>query len=157
MVRCAAVNCRSGYKPNRHEEAMLQRGQISPCKKHVFAFQKNTDLRAQWIAAIRRKDTACNPDNCGVSEIHFEPSDFIQSLAPRTKTKRQGTRLRSGVIHSVFKNYPKTARPKVTKEHQTNMATPSARRSHQQEFNQKQIDSSFEEDRISGLDDLYSK
>ena len=61
---------------------MIQRGETSPCKKHVFAFPKKTDVRARWIALIRRKDTAWNPDYFGVCELHFKPNDFVEGLVP---------------------------------------------------------------------------
>ena len=157
MVKCAAVNCRSGFRPNKHEKAMIQRGETSPCKKHVFAFPKKTDVRARWIALIRRKDTAWNPDYFGVCELHFKPNDFVEGLVPRTMTKRKRLRLRSNVNPSVFTNYPETARPMITKERNTHMATSSERRSYEQKVNQNQIDELFKQDKIRGLDDLYSK
>ena len=59
MVKCAAFNCRSGYKPNRLEMKMFQKGLPSPHKKLVFAFPKKSDVR--WISAVRARTLPGTP------------------------------------------------------------------------------------------------
>lgn len=136
---------------------MITRGENPPCKKHVFAFPSKSELRAKWVAAIRREDTCWNPDNSGICELHFCQCDFLVSLAPRNKTERQRLRLKPNAIPSVFVNYPDTVRPKLPEERQTNRATASARRSYEEEALESQIEAFMKEDQIEDLDDLFSK
>ena len=124
MVKCAVVKCRSGFRPNAKERAIIQKGLPSPCKKHVFRFPRKPETRAKWIDAIRRKDTGWNPDNFGVCELHFRQHDFASSVTPRTKTGRKRRRLKACACPSVFDNdYPATARRKNNQERQTNIST----------------------------------
>lgn len=157
MVKCAAVNCRSGYRPTKQEKEMIERGETPPCKKHVFAFPKKAEIRTQWVTAIRRQDTDWNPDNFGVCELHFKPHNLALDLVHRTKTERQRLRLKPDAIPTVFNNYPETARPNVAKERQASLATPSARRAHEAQLLKDQTEELFKEDSITDLDDLFNK
>lgn len=157
MVKCAALYCRSGFKPNKKEKKIIERSGLNPCKKHVFAFPKNEGLRTEWIRRLRRKDMQWNPKNFGVCELHFTKVDYVGNIAPRTKTARIRARLKSGSVPSVFKNYPVTAQPVVVTKRQTICATASARHSLEQKNHNLQIERFVSLDTVSTLDELNTK
>lgn len=134
---------------------MIRIGVDPPTKKHVFSFPKHLELRGRWIAATRRLDDL-NLDCSGVCELHFRPEDFEVDLSPRTGTERQRRRLRNDAVPSIFETYPETAKSPV-QERPTRLATPSARRSHQEQALNNLTEAFFERNKISDLDDLDNK
>lgn len=96
MVKCAAYLCRSGYAPTKTEKA---NGTVLQTLS-VFSFPKDNELRAEWVSALRRRDTNWDPDHCGICELHFQEDDFYQET--RRKSERKRKCLKKGAIPSIF-------------------------------------------------------
>ena len=75
-MKCAAVNCRSGFSPTKKEKELMTKGITPPCKKHVFVFPKEEVTRRLWLSAINRDADSFNPEHSGVCEFHFKEVDF---------------------------------------------------------------------------------
>ena len=76
MVKCAAVNCRSGFNPTKKEEELISKGITPSCMKHVFAFPIGEVTRRLWLSVIHRDADSFNPKHSGVCELHFKAEDF---------------------------------------------------------------------------------
>ena len=102
MVKCAIVNCRSGYPPNKAENELIAATGQAPCKCSVFAFPKSDrpEMRRRWISALKQSGTGWNPDHVGVCELHFLPEDFLYEIFE--KTERQRKYLKHNAVPSVF-------------------------------------------------------
>lgn len=101
MVKCAAFNCRSGY---RAKKGVLKTGKLTACRRSVFRFPKDPVRKAQWISVLRRGDTGWNPEHCGVCDLHFREDDFCQET--RRKDERKRKFLKRDAVPSVFDAYP---------------------------------------------------
>ena len=80
MVKCAAYNCRSGYKPTNSEREILKSGGSIPFHCSVFSFPNkmhHKEVRDKGIRAPKLKENYWNPDNFGVCEMHFRKEDFL--------------------------------------------------------------------------------
>ena len=63
MVKCAAVNCRSGFSPTKKEKELMKKGITPSRKKHVFAFPKEEVTRRLWLSNINREADSFNPEH----------------------------------------------------------------------------------------------
>ena len=108
MVKCAAINCRSGYTPTKAEKGIIEAGGSVPFNRSVFKFPKSDrqDIRDRWINVLRRKDTDWKPDNWGVCELHFRPDDLYNQESTFRKAGRQRKAIRQTAVPSVFNCYP---------------------------------------------------
>ena len=80
MVKCAAYNCRSGYKPTNSEKEILKSGGSIPFHRSVFSFpnkMNHKEVRDKWIRPLKLKENNWNPDNFRVCKFHFRKEDFL--------------------------------------------------------------------------------
>ena len=109
MVKCAAYNCRSGYKPTNSEKEILKSGGSIPFRRSVFSFPNkmhHKEVRDKWIRALKLKENNWNPDNFGVCELHFRKEDFFDQDTTWRKTGRKRNMLKRAAIPSTY-NYRK--------------------------------------------------
>ena len=146
MVRkCAALFCRSGYDATKKYE---ENDSSNLSKRHVYCFPKGNKSRRKWVEAVRRPKL--REDNCrysGVCELHFRPEDFSDGAG-----LKQRRRLKRGAVPSVFGRETQGRHPRST-----SLATPTARRSHDQQTLESQAEAFFLADRIAGLDELKER
>ena len=83
-MKCAAVNCRSGFSPTKKEKELMTKGITPSCKKHVFDFPKEEVTRRLWSSTINRDADSFNPEHSVVCELHLKAEDFEANYAPRT-------------------------------------------------------------------------
>ena len=93
-VKCAAVNCRSGFSPTKKEKELMTKGITPLGKKHVFAFPKEEATRRLWLSAIHRYADSFNSEHSVVCEFPFKAEDFEANYTPRTITARVRVRLK---------------------------------------------------------------
>ena len=55
-LKCAAVNCRSGFSLTKKEKELMTKGITPSCKKHVFAFPKEEVTWRLWLSASNRTE-----------------------------------------------------------------------------------------------------
>ena len=95
MVKCAAANCRSGRKPTKSEQQILQQGSRESVKRSVFTFHKKDrqEIREQWIKVLKLKHKNLNPENFEVYELYFHDTDFFDHSATwRNKARQNSTK-----------------------------------------------------------------
>ena len=104
MVKCAAFQFRSGYALTKADKASLKASGSVKRGVSVFGFPKDRELRSRWLSALRRIDTAWNPEHCGVCELHFLENDFRQETRRKIQHKRKI--LKQCAVPSVFDSHP---------------------------------------------------
>ena len=103
-MKCAAVNCRSGFSPTKKEKELMTNGITPSSKKHVFAFSKEV-TRKLWLSVINRDSDSFNQEHSVVCGFYFKAEDFEANYAPRSSTARVRVRLKPKAVHSVFVKY----------------------------------------------------
>ena len=159
MVKCAAANCRSGYRPTKAESEMFKlRGNVR-LNRSVFAFPNvhRKEIRKRWIDVLKLKSSKWNPDNFGVCERHFQQNDFFDQNNTYRKTGRQRKALKLTAVPSIFDCYPESHRPKLIVQRPTTMFSEAARRQADNLHIQKQNDSMFQEERVNTIDEMWDK
>ena len=95
VAKCSAANCRSGPKPTKSEQQILQQGNREPAKRSVFTFHKKDrqEIREQWIKVLKLRHRNWNPENFEVYELHFHDTDFFDHSATwRNKARQNSTK-----------------------------------------------------------------
>ena len=105
-VKCAAVNCRSGFSPTKKEKEVMSKGiTCTFLQETCVCLSEKKVTRRLWLSAIHRDADSFNPEHSVACEFHFKAEDFEANYAPRTSTARVRVRLKPKAVHSVFVKY----------------------------------------------------
>ena len=156
-VKCAALNCRSGYKNKKRDAVLYKEGETSErttFKKCVFRFSRNKTVRDLWLKALG--GTEFDATQTGVCEKHFKASD-LRRAEKDDNGKIKRTRLQPNAVPSIFDGHvdsdtgpPDPARP-------TKLASSSARQSRDNKRLEDLLTAFQEHDSLTDLSDLQHK